>query len=337
MLVLYSIRDIVMVVLTAIVIASAVEPATKWFTKRKIHRVAAVLIVYLVAALFLGVVFYLLVPSILSETSNFLNKAPEYLSKIRLWNPIASDATLVATQQVSAISSGFSFQQIASDIQSMLSNTGEGFVKLVSLVFGGAFSFVLIVVLSFYLAVQEDGVSNFLRVITPVKSQKYVVGLWERARDKIGYWMQGQLLLSVIIAILVYLGLTILGIKNALLLALVAGIFELIPVFGPILSAIPAILAGVLDGGGVTTGLLVAGLYIIVQQFENHLIYPLVVQKIVGISPIIVILALIIGAKLAGFLGIILAVPFAAALMEYFHDVQKDKFSEMEKLAHTNE
>ncbi|MFA6536691.1 MAG: AI-2E family transporter [Candidatus Paceibacterota bacterium] len=330
---LYSIRDIVLVVLTAIVIASAVEPATKWFTKHNVHRVAAVLVVYLVATIILAGVFYLLVPSVLNEASNFLTKAPEYLNKIKLWSPIEPSQSLVATQSLSTFSSGFSFEQIVGDIQSMLSNTSEGFVKIVSLVFGGAFSFILIVVLSFYLAVQEDGVSNFLKVITPLKSQKYVVGLWVRTRDKIGYWMQGQLLLSVIIAILVYLGLTIIGVKNALLLALLAGIFELIPVFGPILAAIPAILAGIFDGGGLTTGLLIAGLYLIVQQFENHLIYPLVVQKIVGISPIIVILALIIGGKLAGFLGIILAVPFAAALMEYFHDIQREKFTAMEKMA----
>jgi predicted PurR-regulated permease PerM len=174
------------------------------------------------------------------------------------------------------------------------------------------------------LAVQEGGVEKFLKIITPVKRETYVVDLWKRSQRKIGYWMQGQLLLGLLVGVLVYLGLMILGVQNALVLAVLAGVLEIIPVFGPIVSAIPAILFGMADGG-VTTGVLVLGLFIIIQQFENHLIYPLVVKKMVGVSPILVILALIIGAKLAGFLGIILSVPITSVLMEFLDDVQKEK------------
>ena len=116
----------------------------------------------------------------------------------------------------------------------------------------------------------------------------------------------------------------ILGVKYALLLAILAAVTELIPLFGPILAAIPAILIGFLDGG-TTLGLMVLGLYVIIQQFENHLIYPLVVKKVVGVPPLMVIIALLIGAQLAGFLGIIIAVPVAAALMEFVNDIEKDK------------
>ena len=136
--------------------------------------------------------------------------------------------------------------------------------------------------------------------------------------------MQGQLLLAVIVAVLVFLGLTMLGVENALLLAFLAGIFEIIPLFGPILSAIPAIFIAFLDGG-LSLVLLVIGLYIIIQQFENHLLYPLVVKKVVGVPPIISILALVIGAKLAGFLGILLSVPLATALIELLSDLEKRK------------
>ncbi|TSC68058.1 MAG: hypothetical protein G01um101472_175 [Parcubacteria group bacterium Gr01-1014_72] len=193
-----------------------------------------------------------------------------------------------------------------------------------STIFGGVLSFVLIIVLSFYLAVQEDGVTNFLRIVAPIQHQRYIIDLWKRSQRKIGLWLQGQLLLGLIVGILVYLGLTVLGIKNALLLAILAGFFEIIPVFGPILASIPGIIIGFADGG-VTSGFLVIGLYLIIQQFENHLIYPLVVRKVVGVSPILVILGLVVGGKLAGFLGILLSVPIAAALMEYFSDVQRSK------------
>jgi predicted PurR-regulated permease PerM len=132
--------------------------------------------------------------------------------------------------------------------------------------------------------------------------------------------------LAVLVGVLVYLGLMILGIKNALILAVFAAAFEIIPLFGPIIASIPAVLTGFADGG-ITSGLLIAGLFLIIQQFENHLIYPLVVKKVVGISPILVIIGLFIGAKLAGFLGIILSAPITSVIMEYLEDVQRNKHS----------
>jgi len=143
-------------------------------------------------------------------------------------------------------------------------------------------------------------------------------------KTKLTWWFQGQLLLGLIIGILVYLGLTILQVPYAFLLAIFAAVFELIPVFGPILAAIPAVILGFVDGG-LTLGFMTVGLYLIIQQFENHLIYPLVVRKVVGVPPLLVILALIIGGKLAGFLGVILSAPIAAAIIEFTNDVAKEK------------
>ena len=136
--------------------------------------------------------------------------------------------------------------------------------------------------------------------------------------------MQGQLVLGVIVGVLVYLGLMILGVPYALLLAVLAGVFELIPVFGPILSAIPAIAVSVTHGG-VTEGLLVLGLYVVVQQFEAHLIYPVVVKKVVGVPPLLVILSLIVGYQIAGFLGVLLSVPIAGAIQEFVSDIDRAK------------
>ena len=113
------------------------------------------------------------------------------------------------------------------------------------------------------------------------------------------------------------------GVKYALSLALLAVIAEIIPIFGPIIAAVPAVILGFLDS--ITLGLMVLGLYVIIQQFENHLIYPLVVRKVVGVPPLVVIISLLIGGQLAGFLGILLAVPVAAVVLECAEDMQKKK------------
>ena len=321
---LYYIRDIVLVVLAAVVTASAIEPATKWFKKYKIQRLPATVIIYAGLIGLLGCFFIFFVPKLLDQTLTFLNNVPTTINLSDIWSPLR-DSGFIPTSVANAIpGQAFSAQDAIDALKDFLSGTSAGAFRTASYIFGGALSFLLIIVLSFYLAVQEDGVGDFLRIISPVKYHDYITDLWKRSQGKIGNWLQGQLLLCVMIALLVYLGLMILGIKHALLLAFVAGFFELIPIFGPILSAIPAVLVA-FTTGGTSGALVVVGLYLIIHQFENNLLYPLVVKKIVGISPILVILALTIGFKLAGFLGAILAVPLASALLEYVHDVEKDK------------
>ncbi|OHA25840.1 MAG: hypothetical protein A3D56_01115 [Candidatus Taylorbacteria bacterium RIFCSPHIGHO2_02_FULL_45_35] len=355
---LYFVRDLVLVVLTSIVIASAIEPIIKFAARHKVGRTGSVIITYAGLGSLVAAVFYFFLPVLLSDLSNFLATVPKYADSIALWNPLSVQDVTTSEKVVNGLSlgvdqskdlvdnfslnslfqnsaspkavpegGGASLTEIINSFRDAMSNFSDGFVKILSTIFGGIFSFVLIVVLSFYFAVQENGIESFLRIVTPARQEKYVVGLWKRSQEKIGFWMQGQLLLGVLVGVLVYLGLTVLGIKNALLFAFIAAVFEIIPIFGPILAAIPPIASAFADGG-VTAGLLVAGLFIIIQQFENHLIYPLVVKKLVGVPPILVILALIIGAKFAGFLGILLSVPAASIIMEYFHDVERRKITE---------
>lgn len=311
---LFFLRDLVLVVLTAIVIASSVEPAVIWLKRYKIPRVLGVILVYIfIIGLLFGLIYSFL-PPLLDEAGGFIATVPVLLDAIDL--PIS--------EIQEGGSSVFSLQDAIVNLKSTFTETSKGFVRTISGIFGGIFSFMLIVVLSFYLAVQEGGIANFLRVVTPIKHEKYILDLWRRSQLKIGRWMQGQLILSLIIGVLVYLGLTILGVPYALLLAISAGLFELIPVFGSILAAIPAI-AVAMTAGGTSLTFLVVGLYVIINQFQANLIYPLVVKKIVGVPPLLVILALLVGVKLAGFLGIILSVPIAAAIQEFVSDYERGK------------
>jgi predicted PurR-regulated permease PerM len=312
---LWYLQDLVLIVLTAIVIASAIEPAIRFLMRHRLHRVLAVMVMYLLVATIFFVMFFLFVPPVLDDAANFLNRIPATLSSFNF-----SEATYGLVPNIDTATSA----ELLRSISTTLANSTGGIFTTLSAFFGGITSFLLIVVFSFYFSVQETGVDDFLRVVTPTKHQAYILNLWKRSQDKIGKWMQGQVILGIIVGVLLYLGLTILGVPNALLLAVLAGIFELIPVFGQILAAIPALMIAFADGG-VTALLLVAALYLIVQQFEANLIYPVVVKKVVGVPPLLVILALLIGAKVAGFLGVLLSVPIAAALQEFVADIDKDK------------
>ncbi len=321
---LWVLSDLVLVIITAVILASSIEPAVKFLGKYRIHRIPAVLGVYTALAVFLVGLFYAFVPPVVSELIDFSQRLPTVAQELNLnifsenTNALKKGETFIAQ-----ISEGAPVQELFATL-SKISSSSRGFAGAVGSVFGGLFSFILIVVLSFYFAMQERGIENFLRIVIPSSREDYVINLWERSRVKIGKWMQGQLLLGVLIFVLVYLGLTIFGVPYALLLALLAGVLELIPVFGPIIAAIPAV-ALAFGAGGTTLALIITGFYLLVQQFESNLIYPLVVRKIVGVPPILVILALIIGFQLAGFLGILISVPVVAAIMELVDDIEKKK------------
>lgn len=317
---IWFLRDIVLLVLTAVVIASAIEPGVAFFTKYRIHRVVAVTIMYVVVFGSLFGITYAFLPPVLDDAQSFLLSAPQYLDTLNIPAPLAGlteGAVPGASQTQSLFDTIFAFQ-------SNFSDPSGGVLQAVSVFFGGLFSLILVIVLSFYFAIQETGIDDFLRLITPHKHEEYVIDLWQRAKKKIGQWMQGQLLLSLIVGVIVYLGLLILGVPYALLLAVIAALLDLIPIFGSFLAGIVGTIVA-LSSGGVGLALIVAGLYFIVNQFEAHLIYPLVVNKVVGIPPLLVILALLIGGSLAGFLGVLLSIPLAAAVREFLSDVERNK------------
>jgi predicted PurR-regulated permease PerM len=317
----FLLRDVVFVILMAVVLASSIEPATRWFISHRIPRIVSVLTIYFsLVLLFVGMFYFLLIP-LLGDLQGFLSALPNYFGSF-------GDSYLSGSlSSVGGLINNIPISDIVTQANNTIAGLSKNALSTATAILGGVLSLVLTIVLSFYLSVQQDGITNFLKTVTPTKHRKYVIGLWNRAEKKIGLWMQGQLLLGVIVAVLVYLGLTLLGVKHALLLGFLAGIFELIPLFGPILSAIPGIAIAFVDSG-FTLAVVVMGLYLIIQQFESQLIYPLVVKKVVGVPPIISIVALVVGAKLAGFIGLLLSVPVAAILMEFFNDLEKDRIME---------
>lgn len=320
--VIWALRDLILLVFTAIVIASAIEPIVSFFVRWRLPRVLAVLLVY---ALVFGAIFillYLFIPPIIHDATGFISVIPQYLTTFSTASPLSglSSATdlLGSQQHLQAL-----LQNLLS-LQGVFSESAGGALQLVVTFFGGILSLMLVIVLSFYFALQDTGVDDFLRLIIPLKHEEYAVHLWKRAQRKIGLWMQGQLLLSVIVGVLVYLGLLIIGIPYALLLAVFTAFAEIIPIFGSIISG--TIAASVAFGqGGLALALIVIGLYVIVNQFESNLIYPLIVKKVVGVPPLLVIVSLIAGYTLVGFLGVLLSVPVAAALMEFLTDLDRQK------------
>jgi predicted PurR-regulated permease PerM len=325
--VVWLLRDLVLLVLTAIVIASAIEPEISFFIRRRIPRFFAAILVYV---LVFGSVFsliYFFFPPIIGDAAGFLSAMPQYLDTLKASGSFPSLTN--ATSMIGGSHDLQSFVQTLFSLQSMFSAGSGSLLQVFVMFFGGIVSFMMVIVLSFYFALQDTGVDDFLRLVMPSEYEDYSVDLWKRAQKKIGLWMQGQILLSVIVAILVYLGLLIIGIPYALLLAVFTAFAEIIPIFGSLMAGAIAVIVAY-SSGGLALGAVVMGLYIVVNQFESNLIYPLIVKKVVGVPPLMVIVALVAGYTLAGFLGVLLSVPIAAVVLELITDFDKRK----RRLAH---
>jgi predicted PurR-regulated permease PerM len=321
---LYQLRSVVLIVLSAVVIASVLEPGTRFFIKKKIPRAISVILMYtILIGLILAFVSFIL-PPLFNETVSALNSLPRSIKTADIFNGLHNGAFSSARAIFPELPATVSVGDLVGTVTNSLAIFSGGTFSAITGFFGGVLSLILMFVISFYLSVRQDGVGEFLAIVTPVKHEEYVKNLWKRSERKIGKWMQGQLLLGLIVGILTYIALLVLGVKHPLLLAAVAAVFELIPVVGMTLSAIPAFFLATLDGG-FGLGLIVVAAYIIIQQIEAHFIYPLVVKKVVGVPPLLVIIALVAGAELAGFVGILLSIPISVAIVEFIDDLDRRK------------
>ena len=316
-----KILDLFLIVLFSLILASGISAAQKFFNKFGMNRVVSIIFIYIIIFLLFTSVIYLLIPIIADQTESIVSKFPQTFENIsgfiqsKLF--AGSNINLIENLNTKSVLSNFS-----SSIKSQLGNIQVG----ISFIFGGLLDFLLILVFTFFFAVQPQGVSNFIKGITPRKYKKYVVNLWDRFGIKMGYWLQGQLLLSTITAVLMFLGFVLIGVPNAFVLALLAGLFEFLPVFGPFVASIPPLLLLIASGDFYSIIFLLV-LVVLVQQIQQNLVYPIVVQKIIGVPSTLVILAIVAGVTLGGVIGLLLSIPLAVLLKELYKDIQSGYFT----------
>ncbi|MDB5254686.1 MAG: hypothetical protein JWL92_62 [Candidatus Nomurabacteria bacterium] len=318
--ILFIIKDILLLILVSIVIASFVEAGVKLFKSFGIGRTLSVPIIFMVVILVIAGIFYTFVPIIIRELSGVITSLLEYLPT---GVGVSSQSIEGATSFISSITKHASLNDVLASVKASSVSLSQGVTTFIGATFGTMLDILMVIVMSFYLSIQEKGIDAFLRILTPLKHEQYVVNLWNRTQHKIGLWFKGQMLLGLIVGAITLVVLALLGVQYSFLIALVSGLAELIP-FGIIFAAIPAILFAVLDGG-VFLALKVLIFYIVVQQVENYVLSPVVAHRTVGIPPLVVLLSFVIGITVAGFWGAIIAIPVAVFILEYISDVEKQK------------
>ena len=324
-------RNLLLLVLTSVVIASALEPIVQKLEKYRFPRTLATTATYAgVIGIFVALIA-LIVPVFVVETRDLAENIPQYLETAEgLANTFLSSTGFEAEIE-SSLPAPSDLGSVSNELQGLANVFFNGARGALAFVFGSLFNFFFVFIIAFYLSVQKYGIDNFMKLVIPVSKQAYALNLWHRSQRKIGLWMGGQLLDGAIVAIMSFIGLTFLGVEYAFLLALIALFGSLIPLIGPVISVIPAALIG-LSSGGVTLALSVMVLYFVIQQIESNFIYPKVIKSVVGVPSLVVIIAVVMGGTLFGFLGIVLSVPVSAAVMEYVRDIQKRNYETEKKL-----
>lgn len=312
---LFIVRDIIVLFFVAIIITASVAPAIERLESFRVPRMLAVLGVYSVIVGLLATVVSLIVPIFSGQVREISSNAPVYLEKFSFL--------------VDGVESYFRVHDMPIDSETLSSGRDSsssavsGIFSTTVGLFHAIFSTVVVFFLSLYMSFERRGIDKVLRTVTPAEYEDRVLYFSRKIQDKIGQWMFGQLLLMTIVFTFYFIGLSILEIPYAFLLALLGGLLEMVPYAGPTMAAIPAIILGFLVSPWL--GFAVIVLYVMIQQVQNHIVVPQVMRRAVGLNPVAVILALLIGAKLAGIAGILLAVPSAAALSVFTDEFLGDR------------
>jgi predicted PurR-regulated permease PerM len=315
----YLIWDILLLLFVALIFAALIDPFAASLARRKIPRGIAVIIIYIAFFGIVGVAVGVLAPVIAHDVPQLVETSSEALGLLSQNEWLT---TIFGTPQQSAAP----VQDVSFSGFLGVGGSGAlaGLFSTVSGFFAGFVSLLIVLVMTFYLVVQDDPLGKILRSVVPDEYIPYLSGLIKRMRDKLGAWMRGQLVLSLVIGTLVTIGLSIIGVKYAAVLGLLAALFEFIPILGPVLASLPALFLA-FSGGGTVTFVIVLVMYIVIQQFENHILVPKVMQRAVGLNPIVSIIAILVGVRIGGIFGVLLAIPVATALSVILTDIFKHK------------
>ncbi len=308
----YMVRDVIAILIFAVIIASALEPVLEFSQKKKIPRLLSLIVIYILFFVFFAALIYILLPLLLDQFRDFSQNYPIYFGKIE-----EAAGTIIFLPGLSGNIHEL-LGQLTGQIPSFTS-----LLSYASSIVGGVVSLMVVLAVSFYLSWSRGALDDFLRSVLPPRFETYIHGLWLRAQKKMGRWLQAQIFLSFIMAVIVGVGLWILGVKYAFLIAIVVGILEIVPLVGPIISGGLATIIALSQS--TMLGLWTLIFFIAAHQLENHILVPLLIKKLVGLNPVAIILAILVGAKLGGIFGVILAVPLAAVVDEFFDDLAKKK------------
>lgn len=305
----WRLSEIILLLLGAIIFASAVQPFVTALVHRRVNRGLAIILIYLLVVTAIVAIVVVAVPPLVTfivtvvQSGVLSTKLTQLATRLAIfgWDKFQVLIPVIALPtQFNAL-----IEQTGEDVQrqawTLTQNTAVALGQVL-----------LLFAMTFYWLTSRESTLALLLLLSPKAQRAEVHAIWNDVEFRLGAYVRGQAFLMGIIGITSYVGLFLLGVPFAPALALIAGVTEAIPIVGPLIGAVPAIIVGFTVSP--MTGFLVALLYMVIQFLENHVLVPRIMSSNVGLNPLVVIIAIVAGSTLNGVIGAILAIPLAGIL-----------------------
>lgn len=309
--ILYLIRDILVWFIFALIISVLFNPAIDFLQKRRVPRAVATLFVFIFVFGILGFLIYLTAPVFISEIQQFTKLFPQYFEKFA---PPLKELGLEAFE---------SFEIFTESFQKWLVNASASIFAALSTIFGGIFSTITIFILAIFLSLEERGAERVIRILSSKRQEQEVLNLWKSCQAKVSGWFGARILACFFVGLMSYISLWLFKINYPFVLALFAGVTNIIPIIGPIIAGVVIALIAALDSLWIAIVILIV--FIIIQQIEGNILTPILTKRFIGLPPALVLVSLMVGGKLWGILGAILAIPLAGIVFEFTRDFLKKR------------
>ncbi len=307
--VLFNIKEIIVWIIFAVVISVLFEPTILFLKKKKIPRTIGTISIFIFFFGILGFVGYLVIPLLIRELRIFIEVLPEYFEKIY---PPLQDSGFFNTATGELYSFEKTLEAMAVNIFSFLFT-----------IFGGVLSAIFIITTAFFLSLEENNVEKTILLLFPKKYEDDALNLWKKCQKKVSAWFLARIIACLFVGIVSYLVLFFFNIDYALTLASLAAVLNFIPYIGPLITGVLFFL--IIAPNSLTSALFILFAFFIIQQVEANIISPLLLKKAMGMSPALVLISVIIGAQLWGFLGAILIIPLMGIVFEFIKEFLKKK------------
>lgn len=326
---LYRFNQVIFTLFIAIVIGTVIRPAVAWLHQRGLPQTAGVILVYLLLFLLLTGFLLLLFPLISEQGTTVATAMPDYYQNLRQWvvnNPNPFLAGL--SEFLPAALPTLNLRPVQQTEQELMASAGQvaGYVTSLARV---VFTAIIILALAFYWTLEGPRIIQSFLLVIPLHQRESISELISAMESKVGFYMVGQSILCLVIGILALIAYLLIGLPNALVLALIAGVLEAVPMVGPLLGAVPAAIVALSIAPNKLIWVIVAT--IVIQQLENSLLVPRIMKKAVGVNPFVTLLALFAFSTLFGLAGALMAIPMAAMIqLALNHFVFQQSTVEME-------
>jgi len=309
---LYRFYQVIFILFIAIVIGTVIRPVVNWLYQRGLPRIAGVILVYLLLLILLTGFLWLLFPVIFEQSSTLAREVPGYYQNVREWvvhNP--SQLFMPLGQLLPVTLPSLNLNPVQLTGEEVVASAGQvlGYIILIAQVI---FIAILILVLTLYWTLDGPRIIKTFLLLVPQDRRESISELISAMESKVGFYIAGQGILCLVIGLMALVAYMLIGLPNALVLALAAGVMEAVPMVGPLLGAVPAALVALSIGPDKLIWVIVAT--VVIQQLENSLLVPRIMRKAVGVNPFVTLLALFAFSSLFGLAGALMAIPIAAMI-----------------------